>query len=242
MRLAIVAARQRADTASLIRYLTRASSRADAAPAFRSELNVVRQAGALRAAIDEARGLIRQNPKYLAAYPSLIGNFGTLGLADSMVTYARRALAQGASHASLAAAADPYVNAALRHAALYGSAYGWDKPIASAMRVDSVLASPSTKFLVASLIVQSAERDIAEIGALVAGTSWIARASGADAAGRNRAAGCQRIAAVMASLSLAEGKLRDGGDRYAGGGVAQIVSGLNAERARLMDLQAVCAR
>jgi hypothetical protein len=242
MRLAIVAARQRADTASLIRLLTRASSRPDAMPAFRSELNVVRQAGALRSAIDEARGLVRQNPKYVAAYPSLVGNFGTLGLADSIVTYARRALAQGAARASLVAAVDPFVNATLRHAALYGSSYGWEKPIAAAMRVDSVLASPSTKFLVASLIVQSAEPDIAEIGALVSGTSWIARASGADAASRNRASGCQRIAAVLASLSVAEAKLRDGGDRYAGGGVSQIANGLTAERGRLTDLQALCAK
>jgi tetratricopeptide (TPR) repeat protein len=242
MHLAIIAARERSDTASLIRLLTRASSAPDAMPAYRAELNVVRQAGALRSAIDEARGLVRQNPKYVAAYPSLIGNFGTLGLADSMVAYARRALAQGAPRASLVAAVDPFVNATLRHAALYGSSYGWEKPVAAAMRVDSVLASPSTKFLVASLIVQAAEPDIAEIGALVSGTSWIARASGADATARNRATGCGRIAGVSASLNVAESKLRDGGDRYAGGGVAQITSGLKAERGRLGDLQAVCAR
>ena len=153
---------------------------------------MLRQVGELRAAINEARGLIRQNPKYVAAYPSLVGNFGTLGAADSVGAYLRRGMAQGAPRASLVPALDPLVNTVLRHASLYGSTYGWEGQIASAMRVDSVLSTASTKFLVAALIAQSAEKRIAEIGALVSGSSWVC----------TRRATCRRARARRAVSAL----------------------------------------
>jgi hypothetical protein len=244
-RLAIAAARQRADTAALSRILSRVSGRADASPALRSELTVLRQVSALHSAIAEARGLIRQNPKYVAAYPSLIANFGTLGTADSVAAYVRRALAQGATRASLTPAVDPLVNTMLRHAALYGSTYRWDTVIAAAMRVDSSTASASTRFLVAALIAQSAEPQIAQIDMLVSGNSWLPGSMGAAATGeaaRGRAAACDRIPALTASLDLAQLRLREGGDRYAGGGVSQLVGSLANEKSRLAALQDVCGR
>jgi hypothetical protein len=241
VRLASAAARQRGDTAALLRILTRAGSRPDASPAFRAELNVLRQVSALHAAINEARGLVRQNPKYVAAYPSLVGNFGTLGAADSVVAYVRRGTAQGAAHASLAPALDPLVNTMLRHASLYGSTYGWEGQIASAMRVDSVLSTASTKFLVAALIAQSAEKRIADIDALVSGASWLPGTMG-DLAARTRTTGCERIAPFSATLDVAQARLRDGGDRYAGGGASQIASSLANEQNRLAALRETCAR
>ena len=243
-RAAIVAAHERADTTSLVRLLTRYSARSDAPPTLRAELNILRQVGALHSAINEARGLVRQNPKYLAGYPSLVGNFGTLGQADSVVAYLRRAMAQGATRASLTSAADPLVNTMLRHAALYGSAYGWESRIAAASRVDSVVGSPSTKFLVASLIAQMADPQVGEIGAAVAGTSYGPRALGAGAAGgaTDRSAGCRRIAPLLASLSVAEARMKEGGTRYSGGGAAQVSAALAGERQRLSDLQDVCSR
>jgi hypothetical protein len=242
-RLAIAAAHQRGDTATLIRLLTKNAPRADAPPILRSELNVLQQVGALRTAINEARGLVRQNPKYVAGYPSLVGNFGTLGAADSVVSYIRRALAQGATRASLTAGVDPFVNTTLRHAALYGSSYGWESQIATAQRVDSALTTPSTKFLIASLIVQSAEAQIGEVGAQVTGTSFGPTVLGAaTSAPSMRAAGCRRVAPLLASLTLAERKLREGGDRYSGGGASQVGTALGAETARLTDLQAVCSK
>jgi hypothetical protein len=245
VRAAIVAAHERSDTAGLLRLLTRNASRGDASPAMRAELTILRQVGALHSAINEARGLVRQNPKYLAGYPSLVGNFGTLGQPDSVVAYLRRALGQGATRASLTSALDPLVNTMLRHAALYGAAYGWDAPIAAASRVDSTLSSPSTKFLVASLIAQMVDPEVGEIGALVSGTSYAPRALGGAAPGgasANRAAGCGRIAPLLASLTVAESRMRDGGARYSGGGAAQVSAALAGERTRLTDLQAVCAQ
>ena len=120
-RLAIAAAHQRADTATLLRILARTASQPGAGSARAAELNVLRQVGALRSAINEAVGLIRQNPRYVAAYPSLVGNFGTLGLADSVVVYVRRALAQGVARATLTPSLETFVTATLRHAALYGT-------------------------------------------------------------------------------------------------------------------------
>jgi len=120
-KLAIAAAYQRADTAKLVRILARTASQAGAGAARATELNVLRQVGALRSAIAEARGLIRQNPKYLGGYPSLVGNFGTLGQADSVAVYVRRALAQGASRAELTPTLENFVNTALRQATLYGT-------------------------------------------------------------------------------------------------------------------------
>lgn len=248
-RMAIVAAHQRGDTAALVRLLTRNASRADAPAVMRAELNVQRQLATLRDAIAEARGLVRQNPKYLAAYPSLIGNFGTLGVPDSVVAYIRRALAQGATRASLTASVDPLVNTMLRQAALYGgaqgSAYGWDGSVAAASRVDSALATPSTKFLIASLIVQSVDPQVTEIGALVTGTSFGVRSVGgasASVGSSDRAGGCARIATALASLARAEARMREGGDRYSGGGSAQVAGAISAERSRLTAFQDVCGR
>ena len=244
-RAAIVAAHERADTAALVRLLTRHAARADAPPTLRAELNILRQVGALRSAINEARGLVRQNPKYLAGYPSLVGNFGTLGEPDSVVAYLRRAISQGAPRASLTSAVDPLVNTMLRHAALYGSAYGWEPRIAAATRVDAVIGSPSTKFLIASLIAQMADPQVGEIGALVAGTSYAPRAiggAGASGASNDRSAGCGRIAPLLASITVAETRMKEGGARYSGGGAGQVSAALAGERQRLSDLQDVCTR
>lgn len=242
VRLAIAAARQRGDTAQLLRILTANMARSDGSPALRSEANVLRQVPALRAAIDEARGLVRQNPKYLSAYPSLVGNYGTLGMADSVAAYIHRALAQGATRASLSSSVDPLVNTMLRQAALYGSTYGWAPRIAAAMHVDSALSSASTKFLVAALIAQSLEPQVAQVSAQMSSASWLPAAQrGGNAAAADRAEACQRIPALLKSIDLAEAKLRDGGDRYGGGGVASIASGLSAERSRLATLRDGCA-
>lgn len=242
--LALTAARQRADSTSLLRLVTTLAARGDAPAAMRTERTVLTQVKALRAAIDEARGLIRQNPKYVAGYPSLVGNFGTLGVGDSVVAYVRRAVGHGVSRATLTPAVETFVNASLRHTALYGSGYGWDAAIAEAKRVDAALSTTSTKFLVAALTVQSAEPEIVELNILINGASWLPRSTDPSlqaAAARTRAAGCQRVAAVGASLNVADAKLREGGARYAGGGVAQIASGLSAERSRLSELQAECS-
>jgi hypothetical protein len=240
LRVAIAAARQRADTAGLVRVLTKASSAPGSSPAIRTELTILRQVRELVAAINEGRGLLRQNPRYVAAYPSLVGNFGTLGMADSVVANIRRALAASAPRASLSTSLETLVSAMLRHASLYGSTYGWDAPIAAATRVDSVLSSASTKFLIAALIAQSAEPRIAEISAQVTPTSWLPQPIGAAAAA-NRTAGCQKIAPLAASLSVAERRMREGGDRYAGGGVSQVGAALTAAKERLGGLEEVCA-
>jgi hypothetical protein len=239
VRLAIAAARQRGDTASLLRILARTVPRHDATAAMRTEYNVVRQASQLWAAVNEARGLLRQNPKYLAAYPSLVGNFGTLGLADSVAATSRRALAAGATRSAILPSVELLVSAMLRHAALYGSAYPWESAIASATRVDSALSTPSTKFLTATLIVYAAEARSSEIGVLV-GTPALSRT--ADAATKEqRATGCRRIPAVAASLDLAERRLREGGDSYQGGN-GQVRSGISAAREKLSSLQDICTR
>jgi hypothetical protein len=241
----ITAAREQGDTATLVRLLGTLAARPDAPQAFKTERSILRQVKALREAINEARGIVRQNPKYVAGYPSLVGNFGTLGWADSVAVYARRAVAQGATRASLTPALGTYVNAALRHSLLYGSAYGWEAPIKNATTVDAALSTPSTKFLVASLIVQGAEPQLTDASAMINGASWRplsnSAASGAEAA-QNRAAGCERLASIASSLDVAAAQLRGGGDKYPGGGVAQIVAGLNAERARISELQQVCPR
>lgn len=238
-KLALAAAHERRDTTSLSRILSRTMNRPDAPSSMRTEYNVVRQTRQLWAAINEARGLLRQNPKYLVAYPSLVGNFGTLGLADSVVASVRRALAAGASRASISPSLETLVNAMLRHATLYGSAYDWQPVIARASRVDSTLSTPSTKFLVAALILYAAEPATAEISALVSSTGMTPSTDPASV--QRRTAGCQRLPAVTASLNVAEARLREGGDRYAGG-AAQVQAGLAAARSKVASLQDVCAR
>lgn len=245
LRIAIVAAYQRADSASLLRLLNTAAARPDAPPALKSEQNVMRQVAALKSAINESRGLIRQNAKYVQAYPSLVGNFGTMGATDSVVAYIARGLRQGTSRGALAPALDLFVNAMLRHAAVYGSSYGWDAQIAAAARVDSALSTSSTKFLVASLIVQGTEPLVGELTAQITGSSLAPRSTGgaeATDAAQQRGMGCQRVTRALSSLDVASAKLHAGGDRYTGGGVAQIAAGIGAERERLSALQDVCTR
>jgi hypothetical protein len=133
------------------------------------------------------------------------------------------------------------VNTMLRHAALYGAAYGWDPQVAAATRLDSALTTTSTKFLVASIIAQAAEPQIAELGPLIEGSALFPRAPG-SAALQRPASACQRIAPLMASLDVASARLRDGGDRHAGGSVSQIVAGIAAERERLGALRDSCTR
>jgi hypothetical protein len=234
LRLAMAAARQRGDTASLLRILSRAAARPDANPMMRTEYNVTRQAAQLWGAISEARGLVRQNPRYFAAYPSLVGNFGTLGLPDSVIVTFRRAVAAGATRSAIVPSVETLVGAMLRHAALYGSTYGWDPVIATATRLDSAISTPSTKFLTAALIVYAAEARSTDIGAMTGSPATD------PAAAQERATGCRQIPNVSASLDLAERRLRDGGEQYSSAG--QVRSGLSAARQKLASLSAVCAR
>ena len=230
----MAAARQRGDTALLVRILSRATARPDASAAMRTEYNVIRQANQLWAAINEARGLVRQNPRYFAAYPSLVGNFGTLGLADSVIATSRRAFAAGAARNTILPSLETLVGATLRHATLYGSTYGWDPVIATAMRVDSAFSTPSTKFMTVAMIVYAAEARSTEIGAMVSAPATD------PATAQQRATGCGRIPSVSSSLDLAERRLREGGDQYAGAG--QVRSGLSAARQRLTSLSDICSR
>jgi hypothetical protein len=245
VKLALAAAHFDADTTTLLRLLSAAATRGDAPPSIRTERTVLQQTSALHTAIAEARGFVRQNPKNVNNYPSLVGNFGTLGNADSVVAYVGRALKQGVARTLLTPALDGFVNTMLRHASLYGSSYGWDAQVSGAVRVDSALATPSTQFLVAALIVQASEPQIAELGPLIERSSlWAVAPGGAAMAEtlQRRGDACRRIASVVASLDVASAKLRDGGSRYAGGGAQQLGSALSASRERLSVLQASCGR
>ena len=133
-----------------------------------------------------------------------------------------------------------FVTATLRHATLYGSTYGWDARSPRRSRVDSALTSPSTKFLVASLLVQSAEPAIAEISSLVSETALSPRrtdAAARDQAELRRAAACRRIAPTSQRFDAAQTYLRNGGDRVAAGGVQQLTAALTAGQSTLATLQ-----
>jgi hypothetical protein len=245
VKLALAAAHYDADTTALLRLLASAATRDNAPPSMRAERTVLQQTSALHTAIAEARGFVRQNPKNVNNYPSLVGNFGTLGNADSVAAYIGRALRQGVTRASLTPALDGFVNTMLRHASLYGSSYGWDAQVSGAVLVDSALATPSTQFLVAALIVQASGPQIAELEPLMERSSVRAVAPGGAATAetlQRRDGACRRVAAIAASLDVASAKLRDGGSRYAGGGVQQLGSALSASRERLSVLQASCGR
>jgi hypothetical protein len=203
---------------------------------MRTEYNVIRQTSQLWGAINEARGLVRQNPRYFAAYPSLVGNFGTLGLADSVIATFRRALAAGAARSAVVPSVETLVGAMVRHATLYGSTYSWDSAIATAMRVDSAVSAPSTKFLTAAMIIYAAEARSTAIGALAG-----APAPANDvASAQQRTSGCRQIPTVSASLDLAERRLREAGDQYSG--VGQLRSALDAARKKLAALNEACSR
>ena len=240
-RLALGAARQRPDTAALIRILTKTATSPDAGPLPGGELKVLRAVGPLWSAINEAKGLVRQNPKNVTPYPSLVGNFGTLGFPDSVATYLRRALAQNAPRASLLQPVDLLVTTMLRHATLYGSATRWDVSIAGASRVDSALSTPSTKFLVAALIVHAAQPEIASISSSIEGSPVLPRAANQSKT-QEGAEACQRLAPLETRLSLAESRMKAGGSAYSRSGAAQVASAIMAVRNRIVSLEEHCGR
>lgn len=240
-RLALAAARYKPDTAALIRILTKTATNPEAGPLPGGELKVLRAVGPLWSAINEAKGLVRQNPKNVTAYPSLVGNFGTLGLPDSVATYLRRALAQSAPRASLSQPVDLLVTTMLRHATLYGSANRWDVSIAGASRVDSALSTPSTKFLLAALIVHSAQPEIASISSSIEGSPVLPRAAGLSKT-QDRAEACQRLAPLETRLTSAESRMKAGGSKYSRGGAAQVASAIMAVRNRIVSLEEQCGR
>jgi hypothetical protein len=239
VRFAAAAARSRGDSGALLRIVTKAGARSDAPGSLRNEANVLRQITPLLAAINQARGLIRQNPKYTAGYPSIVANFGTLGQADSVVAYVSRGLAQGATRSALSASVESFVNAVQRHATLYAMTFDWDAAITHAMRVDSVLPSSATKYLVASLRVQSAGPRISRAEELVNGVSWWPPGRDAATAPSTRGEGCAQLAPIDASLGVAQSAMTAGGDGYATG-AAELRGALFSARAAVARLREVC--
>ncbi len=139
---------------------------------------------------------------------------------------------------------DALVATMLRHAALYGSTDGWDAPVADAFRVDSALSSPSTKYLVAAVIVYAAETQIADISVVVGDAPQAAHLNDPTAPlqGSQRAGACQRLGPLGAQLGSADAHLRDGGDRYTAVNVTALTAGLSAAHAKLTSLQEACSR
>jgi hypothetical protein len=242
-RIGIRAAHRVADTASLLRALTRASRDPGASPSFNMEQRIITSVRALLTAIESGRGLLRQNPNYVAAFPSLIINFGQLGNSDSVMAYARRALAARAEPTSITGAMDAIVATMLRHATLYGPVESWETLVRKGMRVDSTLSTPSTKLLVSALITYAADAQVAEIAALVGGKvvgPMVGDAESRARAAADRDVGCRRIPSLKALLDVAEARLRDGGSRYPGPTVPAIVTGLSQARNSIVDLQLQC--
>ncbi len=65
-RLAIAAAHHAADTVTLLRVLTKTAANPAAGPSITMEANILRQVARLWMAINDGKGMVRQNPKYVA--------------------------------------------------------------------------------------------------------------------------------------------------------------------------------
>ena len=228
VRLALGAAHKRADTATLLRVISKAAARRDAPMAVRMEHDVLRSIGRLWTAVNQAQGFIRQNPRNATMYPSIVANFGTLALPDSVAAYARQGIAQGVTRAALTPSIESFVGTMQRHASLYGSTYDWDRAIVGVARVDSAFTTPSTKFLVASFLVQSAGPAVA-----VAGVDVKADAGRADA--------CRRLTRAASMLDVAETQLRSGGDRHTPSAVSSLRGAMTATRGRIEASRGPCA-
>lgn len=229
VRLALGAARQRGDTATLTRVLNRAATRSGAPVAMRTEQSVLRSVPALWSAVNQAKGFLRQNPRMAVQYPSIVANFGTLALPDSVAAYARQGLANGATRASLTPSIESFVTTVQRHASLYASTYEWDRVITGVMRVDSALSTPSTKFLLASLSVQSVGPVVDAAGVQLSGES-------------SRVAGCRRLLGASSRLDAAEMHLSAGGDRHTASAVSALRGAMTSARSRIVALREPCGR
>jgi hypothetical protein len=229
VRIALGAAHARADTATLARIVAKTASRSGAPAAFRTESDVLRNVGRLWTAVNQAGDILRQYPRTVNQYPSIVANFATLALPDSVAAYARRGVANGATRAALMSSIESFASTMQRHAWLYGSAYNWDRALTGAMRVDSALSIPSTKFLMASFAVQSVSPAVADASGDVDSN---------DAA--RRATACQALTRASSTLEAADAHLRAAGNRPTADAVNSLDAALRATRNRVTELRARC--
>jgi hypothetical protein len=245
-RLTIAAAMQLHDTSAIVNRLANASQRFGSVAMFSREYDVWRQLRRLRLVVDTVRRRLEAQPTLVEAYSILASAYGNLDQVDSALAYTRIALKRGVSRPVVATALESLIGRELRRAELVGLPDVWQRTLSVAIRIDSTMSTPATKYLVAlataELVADGARlaRDIdfgIESGAVNGFSRTEVRANGAVV---QRVMTCGRLNELKGMIVESRARLAAGGDRFAPQTVPAIRSGLDRASAIFTQLGARC--
>jgi hypothetical protein len=245
-RLTVAAAMRLGDTTAIIDRLANASQRFGSAVLFAREYDVWRQLPRLRLVVDTVQRRIRKEPTLVEAYSILASVYGNLDQPDSALAYARTALRRGVRRPVVAAALESLIGRELRRAQLILAADVWQSTLPVALRIDSTLSTPASKYLVAvtlAELVADGARLAQAVGTglssgVTDGYSLVEVNPGGGTS--RRVLTCDRVAELRGMITLSRERLAAGGDQFAPQTVPGIRSGLDRMTAVFRQLAGHC--
>jgi hypothetical protein len=245
-RLTVAAAMRLDDTSAIVNRLANASQRFGSQPLFRREYDVWRQLKRLRLVVDTVQRRIKAEPSLAEGYSILASVYGNLDQRDSALVYARLALKRGVGRPVVATALESLIGRELRRAQLLGDPSVWQQTLPLALRIDSTLSSPASRYFVAltlAELVADGARLARDIGfGLEAGIpGGFARTEvKADGTTMLRVLTCERLSELRGMVALARAKLSAGGDQFAPETNRTIQSGLDRATAIFSQVGSRC--
>lgn len=246
-KLAIAAARRDADTTSLFKYLTAATTQFPTTSQFSAEYSILRQVGRLHALIDTVHRAMKADPRRTGGFASLASIYGNLEEPDSAFAYVKKGLAAHASRTEMATALQSLIGSLLRHAQINDAPDTWERTLPVALTADSVLTTPESKHLVALSIARIVAYRIDSLNFYLPDVDLGAgrgHFSSIDVTRVPRSGGdpeCPSIATALRLVATAKERLASGGDKFAPETAPAIVGALQNVAVRLAPLQRGCA-
>lgn len=245
-RLTVAAAMRLDDTSAIINRLANASQRFGSQPLFRREYDVWRQFTRLRLVIDTVHRRVKAEPSLVEGYSILASVYGNLDQRDSALAYARLALKRGVGRPVVASALESLIGRELRRAQLLGDPSVWRRTLPVALRIDSTLSSPASKYFVAlalAEVVADGARLARDIGfGLEAGIPGAFARTEVKSDGTTilRVITCERLTELRGMVTLARAKLSAGGDHFAPQTNQALQSGLDRASAIFSQVGTRC--
>jgi hypothetical protein len=245
-RITIGAVMQLNDTAAIKSRLANAAARFGSSPTFAPEYDVWRQIPRLRLLIDTVHRIMKKDPTLVAGFVNLSSVYGNLDRPDSAIHYAKRALAAGLGRDVVGKGLESLIGIKLRRAQLLGTPEAWSATLPVALRIDSTLSTPASKYLVAralSEIVADETRLAQYISSSLdsgdpAGYARISTAVGGNTYARVMT--CGHVAELGEMIATSRAKLDAGGDRFAPATIPRLRGGLDAMEKSLAQLKPRC--
>jgi tetratricopeptide (TPR) repeat protein len=127
----------------------------------------LRKAGQLQQSLDAAKKALAVDPKVEGGQATVLGLYVALGQADSALSFAKQALAAGASRPSIGATLLPLINPAYKKADASNARPDWEALYQMAATVDSIAPTPTTAFFMSYSAYNVGTQALTGIAALV---------------------------------------------------------------------------